>query len=524
MGSAGSDGNSDLEMWAFLRARPRTRGAVYALWASFFVAYMNVGIPVSYLPTVVTRKGAAVTWVGISYAVQPLAIAMTQPFCRKVEQWVGNEAMFQYGCAVAGVATVLCAALDWLTDDAATFVALLCVNRFIGGVGEGLLDTAILNIYQDVAPEIIAQIMGVSEGVIGLGIAVGPFLGGLFYELQGFELPMLVGGGMIIAMGRATPWALRRARADRSEEAASPGTPSSDDGSTPSEESGSPMSPSQSTRRRESRLSLLRSVSVDACAPPGGFPHRSSGGNSSDSDLSCSGPLENDVAAAAPPRTATSAEMLLLLLVALCVVCDCFAFGAMEAITPLRLHDFFGMTEVAIGTIMGGTGIAYLICGTLLGGYVDKWCHAGTMNATPIIVGQVLNFVSCLLLAPVPALRDAEPGALECAVVVVGSLLNGVAMAVVCIPAMGLYSTYAPHPSAASQLFNGSLNLGLGLGATICGLAMAGYGYPAAMSDAAWLSAAYLVLIAPWLPSVHARAAREATTRDAARRMVAERV
>ena len=45
-------------------------------------------------------------------------------------------------------------------------------------------------------PAKVATIMSWTEMLIGLGIALGPAIGGIFYDLDGFKLPFMVVGSI----------------------------------------------------------------------------------------------------------------------------------------------------------------------------------------------------------------------------------------------------------------------------------------------------------------------------------------
>ena len=48
-------------------------------------------------------------------------------------------------------------------------------------------------------PENVATMFAILETFFGLGMILGPFIGGLLYEIGGFILPFVIMGGMLIA-------------------------------------------------------------------------------------------------------------------------------------------------------------------------------------------------------------------------------------------------------------------------------------------------------------------------------------
>eukprot|EP01063_Lacrimia_lanifica_P003827 TRINITY_DN1209_c0_g1_i1.p1 TRINITY_DN1209_c0_g1~~TRINITY_DN1209_c0_g1_i1.p1 ORF type:complete len:469 (+),score=188.50 TRINITY_DN1209_c0_g1_i1:55-1461(+) len=448
-------------MWPYLRKDPNRMTTVVALWASFLIAYLNVTIPLPFLAKVMKDMNAEETWVGFAFAFQPAGVVASQFLCGWVLAKVGNSKMFFGGAVLAAIATGITAFLMHMTDDTTTFVALLCLFRFLNGFGEGFLDTACLNLYQVVAPGALAQVVAVSEGCIGIGVALGPLLGGGLYALQGFELPLLVGAALVLAAGLVVPWLLSRCELGET-------------------------SPKASTEK----TGLMRADAADqADHAEQGAQHSSAAAGEESKQ----------------PKELTKWHVFTLGLIFFNTFTTCYSMGAMDGITPLELTDKLGYSSALSGVILGGVGLVYLVAGLLLGKHIDRLTHENRLNGNTLIVGAVINFASCVLLGPAEWLPAMSDTALQ-AVIISGIILNGIGMAFALIPGMSLFHVLSSSHSMASTLFNASLNLGVALGAPLCGYLTQEYSYPRAMMTTYALAAAAVVILALFLPYVFKRA------------------
>ena len=162
------------------------------LMFAFFMAYVNVSCPLTFLSDALKKNiDASDLAVGAAYASHPMGIAVSQFFTGAIERRIGNKEMMRIGFIVAGLATVAGAFAFKLFSGTVPVLSYIVGMRFVAGLGEGLSDCAIINMYQMIFSDILGQVMGMSEGIIGIGYAVGPLLGGGLYGVWGFEVPLL---------------------------------------------------------------------------------------------------------------------------------------------------------------------------------------------------------------------------------------------------------------------------------------------------------------------------------------------
>eukprot|EP01064_Diplonema_japonicum_P011563 TRINITY_DN1897_c3_g1_i1.p1 TRINITY_DN1897_c3_g1~~TRINITY_DN1897_c3_g1_i1.p1 ORF type:complete len:507 (+),score=69.86 TRINITY_DN1897_c3_g1_i1:102-1523(+) len=167
-------------------------GALVTLFGSFFLAYVNVGAPIPFLADALKDKGVGQTAIGAAYAMHPMGIVAAQFFTVFLEKRYGTRIMHSGGFLLAGACTLVMAFSLDITTDPTRLAGVVIAIRFLTGLGEGITDNAIISMYQVNFHDVMGQVLGISEGVIGLGLAVGPLIGGVLYHVGGFRLPLIV--------------------------------------------------------------------------------------------------------------------------------------------------------------------------------------------------------------------------------------------------------------------------------------------------------------------------------------------
>ncbi|CAG7821702.1 unnamed protein product, partial [Allacma fusca] len=116
---------------------------------------------------------------------------------------LGPKHVFNAGICVAGVATILFGFLDHFTDRT-TFITLCFVVRIIEALGDAAFITASFAIIAAEFPESVATTFASLETFFGLGLIVGPTVGGALYQKGGFTLPFVVMGGLLLVVAVLT--------------------------------------------------------------------------------------------------------------------------------------------------------------------------------------------------------------------------------------------------------------------------------------------------------------------------------
>ncbi|XP_076834856.1 MFS-type transporter SLC18B1-like isoform X2 [Brachyhypopomus gauderio] len=111
------------------------------------------------------------------------------------------------GSLILGGCTVAFGFLDRVPEGT-MFVALCFVVRCVNAVGFAAAITSAFAVSAKVFPDNIATILGFMEIFTGLGLILGPPLGGWMYQAFGYEVPFLVLGSIILLTVPLTMWIL----------------------------------------------------------------------------------------------------------------------------------------------------------------------------------------------------------------------------------------------------------------------------------------------------------------------------
>lgn len=119
---------------------------------------------------------------------------ITSPLFAKSVASLSPTTFCQIGLLVEGVVNVLFGYLVWVPKGM-TFIALSFVLRMIGGVSSAVFLTASFTIVVKEFPERTAQTFSLTATHLGLGLILGPTLGGFLYQFGGFVTPFAALGG-----------------------------------------------------------------------------------------------------------------------------------------------------------------------------------------------------------------------------------------------------------------------------------------------------------------------------------------
>ena len=166
-----------------------TRRVILLLAASVALMMTGFGIIFPVFGKRLGELGGGVQALGLMSMAFAAAQFLLAPFLGSLADRVGRRPIVLVslgGFAVANVAFLL-------VDSAGGYVA---VRFFEGAITAGLLPAAMAVVADTVEEEERARWTGIVMGSYGLGIIVGPALGGLRYEGGGFAAPFAVSAGL----------------------------------------------------------------------------------------------------------------------------------------------------------------------------------------------------------------------------------------------------------------------------------------------------------------------------------------
>lgn len=158
-------------------------GAAYCVLAPFFSKEAEA-------------KGLSPSVYGILFSIQEVIAFILCPIYGKFLPKLGFRATILTGTFVGSAGICLFGVLKWVSDGS-TFTTFCALIRSFGSVGLAAVSAACYGAIPVYYPNHISQIFGLVEMCYGIGMIIGPLLGGWLYEVGGFDLPFFVCGALL---------------------------------------------------------------------------------------------------------------------------------------------------------------------------------------------------------------------------------------------------------------------------------------------------------------------------------------
>ncbi|XP_049888020.1 MFS-type transporter SLC18B1-like [Pectinophora gossypiella] len=153
-----------------------------------FMSFCSMSIMAPFFPREAQLKGLSDTTCGLVFSFYAVIMFITSPLFGKFLPVFGAKFLFIAGMLVAGVCNVLFGTLA-LIEDSVLFTVLCFVVRGLEALGASAYSTASYVFVVNAFPDSIGSVLGILETFVGLGMSVGPAIGGLLYSIGGFGLP-----------------------------------------------------------------------------------------------------------------------------------------------------------------------------------------------------------------------------------------------------------------------------------------------------------------------------------------------
>lgn len=190
------------------------------LWlALFWLSVLGFTIQAFFAPTAARdyhMSHAQIGYVFGAFSIGYIAVSLLMSSCDAYNRWSTRRLGVAILLLVASSACV--AALFGLTpwflnaasvtserraDVSAQLTGLLALWRALLGGQVAIMDVFVLLYVLRLYPDDVASVIGEWQGVMGLGVVVGPPLGGYLFDLLGFAAPQLCIGGMTLLVAMA---------------------------------------------------------------------------------------------------------------------------------------------------------------------------------------------------------------------------------------------------------------------------------------------------------------------------------
>ncbi|KAH0515062.1 MFS-type transporter SLC18B1 [Microtus ochrogaster] len=145
------------------------------------------------------KKGASNTMIGAIFGCYALFELLASLVFGKYLVQIGAKFMFIAGMFISGGVTILFGVLDQLPEGP-IFIVMCFLVRIVDAIGFGAAITASSSILAKAFPNNVATVLGSLEVFSGLGLIVGPPLGGFLYQSFGYEMPFILLGCLVLLM------------------------------------------------------------------------------------------------------------------------------------------------------------------------------------------------------------------------------------------------------------------------------------------------------------------------------------
>lgn len=173
-----------------------------------FISFCSMSIMAPFFPKEAADKGMSETVSGFVFGFYAFIMFLSSPFFGKVLPSVGAKFLFMSGMFVAGVCNILFGALEYMTDNQ-HFTIFCFLIRGLEALGASAYSTASYVFVINTFPNNIGSVLGILETFVGLGMSIGPAVGGLLYSVGGFGLPFYTLGVVIVVIMPINCWLLK---------------------------------------------------------------------------------------------------------------------------------------------------------------------------------------------------------------------------------------------------------------------------------------------------------------------------
>ncbi|KAI8777068.1 MFS-type transporter SLC18B1 [Biomphalaria glabrata] len=188
------------EVMKFSQMPHRSKYTLFMLAVANFGAGCAYSLPAPFFPREAAKKGVSSTVIGLVFSCFQLVIVVTSPFFGNFITHIGAKFTYVSGIMTAGVCAILFGFLDQ-GPSGTPFIAMSFIVRTVEGIGVAAFSTASFAIVSNEFPNHIGSVFATLETCIGIGLMIGPTIGGALYEFGGFGMPFWVIGVIICSSG-----------------------------------------------------------------------------------------------------------------------------------------------------------------------------------------------------------------------------------------------------------------------------------------------------------------------------------
>ena len=198
------EGNQKL---TFSKLSPQKKCTFLMLCVASFGTGCGFSLPAPFFPSEAAKKGVSPSVVGMVFSSFELAMVLGAPLFGTYLTHIGAKFMYTSGILVAGVCSILFGFLDGCPPGE-SFIVLSFLLRVVEGFAVMAFFIASQAVITHAFPHNVATAIAVQETFLGIGMMVGPTIGGALFEVGGFGLPFWVIGVFIMVSGMTVMFCL----------------------------------------------------------------------------------------------------------------------------------------------------------------------------------------------------------------------------------------------------------------------------------------------------------------------------
>uniref|UniRef100_A0AAQ6AJW3 Major facilitator superfamily (MFS) profile domain-containing protein n=1 Tax=Amphiprion ocellaris TaxID=80972 RepID=A0AAQ6AJW3_AMPOC len=194
------DGNPPAEPTEPSRRMSRRQALTLISMASVnFSSMICYSILGPFFPAEAVKKGASQTVIGLIFGCYAVCNLIGSLVLGRYIVQIGAKFMLIAGLFVSSGCTIMFGLLDRVPSGPA-FIALCFIVRSIDAVGFAGAMTSSFAMTAKIFPDNVATVLGSLEIFTGLGLILGPPVGGWFYQSFGYEVPFMLLGCLLLVM------------------------------------------------------------------------------------------------------------------------------------------------------------------------------------------------------------------------------------------------------------------------------------------------------------------------------------
>lgn len=172
---------------------------LFCLFLADFTSQMCLSIMAPFFPQEANNKGVSNFVSGWIFGVFALTQFISSPIFGKLIPVLGSRFLIASGQFFSSGCIILFGILDYIEpQQEGVFVSLCFILRIAMAIGCTAASTASFTVTAICFPNSISTVFGVLETATGLGMMLGPALGGFLNEVGGYMLSFAVLGGIML--------------------------------------------------------------------------------------------------------------------------------------------------------------------------------------------------------------------------------------------------------------------------------------------------------------------------------------